>query len=171
MWSESRTCTGCRKQQPRAKLLRFVADERGHLRVDPLTGLHGRGVYTCPTVRCVAAGIKKGGFARGLKRKLFREDPERLMSRTRDAISAELTRLRRQALEDGRARRSGAGLVATDPGFGRRFSALMEQGKRFGVEVPVDGQNVQDPSVRATSAEDSKLHEGQHRGLPANGRE
>ena len=107
MWSESRTCTGCRSKQPRAKLLRFVADERGHLRVDPMRGLPGRGVYACPRARCVEVGIGKGGFARGLKRRLFAEDARRLMSRAGDDIRAELERLVRQALEDGRARRAG----------------------------------------------------------------
>lgn len=171
MWSESRTCTVCRKKQPRAKLLRFVANEHGHLRVDPLKRLAGRGVYTCPGARCVGAAVQKGGFARGLRRKLFREDPERFVDRTRDAIRDELQRLTVQALGDGRFRRLAAGLEATDDRFSERFDALMEQGKRLGVELPIGGHSAQGPSRWATSDGDSKMHEGQHPGLPADRRE
>lgn len=150
--------------------MRFVADERGHLRVDPMRGLPGRGVYACPRARCVEVGIGKGGFARGLKRRLFAEDARRLMSRAGDDIRAELERLVRQALEDGRARRAGGRVVATEDKFRQRYSALLEQGQRLGVELPVNGQNALDTS-QATRGEDSKLHRGQHPGLPADGRE
>lgn len=173
MWTSNRTCTVCRTTRPRADLIRFVADDRGHLRVDPMVGLPGRGVYTCPTARCVRAGAGKGGFARGLRRRLHREDPLRFLEKTAATIQAELTRMCVQALADGRACHRGEVLEATDQRFGTRLAALLEQHQGLGVEVPGSGQFAQDPSRWATGGRDcdSKMHEGQQAGLPADGRD
>ncbi len=173
MWTSNRTCTVCRTTRPRAELIRFVADARGHLRVDPLVGLPGRGVYTCPTARCVGAGVGKGGFARGLRRRLHREDPERFIEKTATTIQAELSMMCSKGLADGRAKRIGEELEATDQRFAMRLAALLEQHQGLGVEVSGGGQLAQDPSrwVTGGGGRDTKMHEGQRADLPADGRD
>src|SRR5687768_934277 len=70
-----RLCAGCRRTAERDELLRFAiapaaASEDGapFLVADPQHKLGGRGVSVHPTRACVVLAVKKGGFARALKR-------------------------------------------------------------------------------------------------------
>ncbi|MEM6956292.1 MAG: DUF448 domain-containing protein [Myxococcota bacterium] len=64
-----RTCAGCRSRFPREALLRLSAvDEAPYLVPDRKGKLGGRGVWVGATVECIEAAVKKGGFARSLRR-------------------------------------------------------------------------------------------------------
>ncbi len=136
MSAPERTCAGCRTRAPRAGLLRFVADERGHLRADPLQRQAGRGVYVCAQLACLRAATR-GGFARGLKRRLAAQAPERLaevvLAALRETASGELA----AGLADGRARRaaSEATPVVGDERLRGRLAALREQERRLEADV------------------------------------
>jgi predicted RNA-binding protein YlxR (DUF448 family) len=129
-----RTCAGCRRRAAREELLRFVADERGHLRFDARQRLAGRGAYACPDSRCLARALAKG-FARSLRRRLAAEQPERLASSVRAALGETQRELERQALADGRGRRAAAGVLVTEPRLGRRLALLAQQARRLGEGV------------------------------------
>jgi predicted RNA-binding protein YlxR (DUF448 family)/ribosomal protein L30E len=64
-----RLCVGCRRSSPQGELLRFaIAPEAPWLVPDPRRRLGGRGVSVHPTRACVQSAVKRGGFARALRR-------------------------------------------------------------------------------------------------------
>ncbi len=143
-----RSCVACRTSRPRQGLVRFVADERGRLRPDPGQRQPGRGVYTCATEACIHRAASKGGFARGLKRRVAKMDPTSLMATTAIAVEEEYRSLLEQGRRDGRAAArsprqgrndrevvAGSGWVVKDPRLGRRVAALSEQAARLGVKA------------------------------------
>lgn len=66
-----RTCAGCRKQDARDALLRFVVGtDEPRLVPDPRRRLPGRGVSVHPTRECLRAAVERGGFARALRMKM-----------------------------------------------------------------------------------------------------
>lgn len=68
----TRLCVGCRRTDERDALLRFVVEDADaaalRLVADPLRKLPGRGVSVHPTRACLEAAVRRGGFARALKR-------------------------------------------------------------------------------------------------------
>ncbi len=88
-----RRCIVTGEQQPRAGLIRFVADPAGALTPDLAEKLPGRGVWVTSTREALDKAIAKGGFSRGLKRKIdvpdgFAERLEVLLTKRQiDAIA------------------------------------------------------------------------------------
>lgn len=67
----TRTCVGCRTPDHRDALLRFaVRDEAPFVAPDPRHRLGGRGVSVHPTRSCLSLAVRRGGFARALRRKV-----------------------------------------------------------------------------------------------------
>ena len=67
--SPARTCAGCRGVDAKAGLLRFVvAPVPPFLVPDVADKLGGRGVSVHPTRKCLDAAVRRGGFAKVLKR-------------------------------------------------------------------------------------------------------
>jgi uncharacterized protein len=67
MSSPTRTCAGCGRKAPKAKLWRYVA-RNGTLSADPAGTAAGRGAYTCPERPCVERAAARGGFSHVLRR-------------------------------------------------------------------------------------------------------
>jgi predicted RNA-binding protein YlxR (DUF448 family) len=67
-----RTCAGCGRKAPQAKLLRFVARDGTltHSPKDP-----GRGVYTCRRLACFERALERRAFNRTLRQTVW-VDPE-----------------------------------------------------------------------------------------------
>lgn len=136
-----RTCVACREKRSRQELVRFVADERGHLRPDPGQRLAGRGVYTCAARRCVERAAERGWFARGLRRRVAKVDGVELTRRTARCVDDERRGLLILGRQDGRVVRSsgtegeaaaplgtdGSGWIPRDPRLARRVTMLAEQ--------------------------------------------
>jgi uncharacterized protein len=72
--ASERLCVGCRQSSPREELLRFAIPSHAMgpdaplLVPDPQRKLGGRGVSVHPTRRCVELAVRKGGFARALRK-------------------------------------------------------------------------------------------------------
>lgn len=170
MWTEKRTCTGCRRPRERGSLLRFVADGRGVLGIDPLMQRGGRGVYVCPATRCIDNAVKRGGFPRGLKRKLAKHGSGELISKTVEALDQQLQRLVQQALEDGRARMCGPQVQVVEEKVRRQINKLAHQAHQLSGLQSTGGEG-HDTSQKLFYGEDSKLHEGRRSHLQADGRD
>lgn len=69
-----RRCIATGEAQPRAGLIRFVADPSGLVTPDLAEKLPGRGVWVTSTREAVDKAVAKGMFARGLKRKVSSPD-------------------------------------------------------------------------------------------------
>ncbi len=65
-----RSCVACRTRAPKHELLRFVVGPDDAVVFDGLARLPGRGVYTCPTRRCLVQAVSRHGFERGFRRKV-----------------------------------------------------------------------------------------------------
>jgi uncharacterized protein len=63
-----RRCAASGETLPEAELIRFVADLDGVIFPDPAARAPGRGVWVRATREAVDLAVKKGAFARGLKR-------------------------------------------------------------------------------------------------------
>jgi predicted RNA-binding protein YlxR (DUF448 family) len=124
MGEPERTCVSCRTRAPRTRLLRFVADQRGHLRLDGLRRARGRGAYVCPTAACVDEAVRRAAFARSLRRNVARVDG--LARQAQAELRARAQELVEQAKRDGRTDRSAAGGV-TDGRLARLLEGLNEQ--------------------------------------------
>jgi len=74
-----RRCIATGEAQPRAGLIRFVADPSGVVTPDLAEKLPGRGVWVSSTRDAVEKAVSKGMFARGLKRQV--SIPEGLVDR------------------------------------------------------------------------------------------
>lgn len=69
-----RLCVGCRRTAGRDELLRFaMGPEAPYLAPDPQHKLGGRGVSVHPTRACMELALRRGGFARALKRDVVRD--------------------------------------------------------------------------------------------------
>lgn len=67
--ASERLCAGCRRTEARDELLRLaIAPDAPFLVPDPQRKLGGRGVSVHPSRACVELAVKRGGFARALKR-------------------------------------------------------------------------------------------------------
>lgn len=106
MEARCRTCVGCRTRAHKAQLLRFVADGRGRVTLDPLQRAAGRGVYVCPEGTCLARACR-GGFARGLRRRVAAGDAAALRSTVVAGLEGALASELARGVVDGRVRRAG----------------------------------------------------------------
>lgn len=62
-----RTCVGCRRQAPRAELLRVVLSDDGEVAVDPSAHLPGRGAWLHESQACLEQAERKRAFGRALR--------------------------------------------------------------------------------------------------------
>ena len=69
-----RTCVACRQKMDQARLNRVVIQD-GHLLADARGMKHGRGAYTCSSMKCLRQGLVRGGFSRSLRRKFAETTP------------------------------------------------------------------------------------------------
>jgi predicted RNA-binding protein YlxR (DUF448 family) len=132
-------------------LLRFVTDSAGRLRPDALRRAPGRGVYVCPSLRCIRAAVKRGGFARGFRRKIVPTKPEDLAANIAGELKEQAGALARRALADGRARASEQDgeferllgevqpLRVIEPGLRDVLTSLAEQMCRLRAELVPTG--------------------------------
>ncbi len=136
-----RTCAGCRRQDGRDALLRFVAGPRaGSLVPDVRRRLPGRGVSVHPDPGCVLQALRRGGFARGLRRPVS-VDAEQLL---RDVAAAYRRRV------DGlvvTARRAGRAAVGTDA-----VREALARGRLALLLVATDAANRRDELVASAEA-------------------
>lgn len=143
--SPTRTCVACRVKNTRGAMVRFVADERGHVRPDPGQREAGRGVYTCAALACVERAAERGGFARGLRRRVAKVSGVVLARRAATAANEERHGLLARGRLDGRLVRTGgavaggavpseadgSGWVPRDPRLVQRVATLAEQVHRL----------------------------------------
>jgi predicted RNA-binding protein YlxR (DUF448 family)/ribosomal protein L7Ae-like RNA K-turn-binding protein len=72
--NSERLCVGCRRTDSREELLRFaIGPDAPYLAPDLQRKLGGRGVSVHPTRACMELAMKRGGFARALKRDITRD--------------------------------------------------------------------------------------------------
>ena len=69
MSSPRRTCVGCRAVVAQDELTRFVL-VHGILTPDPARSHPGRGAWLHPNRGCLDLAVKRGGFARSLRRRV-----------------------------------------------------------------------------------------------------
>lgn len=148
--SPARTCAGCRGIDAKAGLLRFVvAPVPPFLVPDVNDKLGGRGVSVHPTRKCLEAAVRRGGFAKVLKRavpvgtdelaRLAAEQYTRraeslLVAARRANVIAVGTDAVREALREGKV----AALVVAADAAGRR-EELEQSAERLGKRCVVLG--------------------------------
>lgn len=106
----------------------------------------GRGVYVCPSRHCIRAACRRGGFERGLRRRVAKPDPDDLVRRAVDRIRDQAKALIAAALIDGRANSSASELdlehdrlsELVDGRIRRLLAAMAEQLSRLRVELVSD---------------------------------
>jgi predicted RNA-binding protein YlxR (DUF448 family) len=108
----ARLCVVTRKVRPMTELIRFVAAPDGNVMADLKHKLPGRGVWVSAERNAVAEAVKRGAFARGLRR------PVRAAPDLPDTVEAQFLR----AVLDALAIAQKAGAVAA--GFVRVEKAL-----------------------------------------------
>ncbi len=69
-----RTCVGCRGRAPKASLVRVVRWPDGRVGADPGGKAPGRGAYVHADPACLGLALKRGAFARALRRALSAEE-------------------------------------------------------------------------------------------------
>jgi predicted RNA-binding protein YlxR (DUF448 family) len=73
---QERQCVACRALRDRTGLVRLVRLPNGDVTLDLQSKLHGRGAYACRTRTCLDQAVRRGGFARTLRKQL----PEALVA-------------------------------------------------------------------------------------------
>jgi uncharacterized protein len=73
-----RTCTGCQASSDKREFVRFVRTADGHVIVDPTGKANGRGAYTCASLECFEAAIRKRRLASALRVNLPEDEVDRL---------------------------------------------------------------------------------------------
>ncbi len=148
--SPARTCAGCRRVDAKAGLLRFAVAPVAPFLVPDVAGkLGGRGVSVHPTRACLEAAVRRGGFARALKRAVpcsaaelaslaaaqyQRRAGSLLVAARRASVLAVGTEAVREALREGGV----AALVVASDAAGRR-EELEEAAARLGKRCLVHG--------------------------------
>jgi predicted RNA-binding protein YlxR (DUF448 family) len=81
-----RTCVGCQQRETQEKLVRWVAEATGRIKLDDHARQPGRGAYTHRTRDCLEAAVR-GGFSRSFRRRTQPLDVERLWELVEDKES------------------------------------------------------------------------------------
>jgi predicted RNA-binding protein YlxR (DUF448 family) len=81
-----RTCVGCQQRDEQKKLVRWVAEASGRIKIDEAARQPGRGAYVHRSRACLEAAAR-GGFARSLRRRTQHVDVERLWELVEDEES------------------------------------------------------------------------------------
>jgi uncharacterized protein len=82
-----RTCTGCSSASDKREIVRFVRTSDGHVFVDPSGKANGRGAYTCASLECFEAAIRKNRLASALRVNLPEDDVDRLRKEFESVLS------------------------------------------------------------------------------------
>ena len=80
-----RSCVGCRRQAPKADLLRIARTSEG-VRVDPSGSAPGRGAYVHRAPDCATAALRRGALARALRTGLSEGELARLAAEIEEAL-------------------------------------------------------------------------------------
>ena len=80
-----RTCVACRRKMDQARLNRVVIQD-GRLLADAKGTKHGRGAYTCSSIKCLRHGLVRGGFSRSFRRKFAESEPLALAMAFREEL-------------------------------------------------------------------------------------
>jgi len=76
-----RQCIGCRRRRPAREMVLLKAVGNTVVVSDPRHKLPGRGCYTCPSLECIKAALRKERLTRALKRNiLILPSPEELLT-------------------------------------------------------------------------------------------
>lgn len=74
-----RTCLGCRGQDDKDALVRYVMGPDGAIHVDLRHKLPGRGAYTCASRECLVQAVRRGGFQRAFRGRCQKADVDGLL--------------------------------------------------------------------------------------------
>ncbi|MCB9555955.1 MAG: YlxR family protein [Deltaproteobacteria bacterium] len=131
MVGPTRTCAGCRRRRAKATLLRFVADGRAQLVLDVQQRASVRGVYVCPRATCLDGALRRGSFARSLRRRVTVD--QALFDLVAHELEQRVKLLVERALSDGRAEREDDGaIVFVDEKSCRWVKVLQRQLEELG---------------------------------------
>ena len=86
-----RMCVSCRRKAPQSTLVRLAQGSDGVV-VQP-THRQGRGAYICPSQRCLANAVKRGGVSRGLRTQGPLPSAEQIAVSAVSLVGARLERL------------------------------------------------------------------------------
>lgn len=144
-----RTCVGCRQRDGRDALLRFVLGPDGRPVADVPRRLPGRGVSVHPRRSCLVAAARRGGFARGFRRRVEADTDDlvaQAVAQYRRRVEGLLTAARRsgsialgtEAVRAELRRRAPALLLVAEDAAGRR-EELERTAERLGERCVVFG--------------------------------
>ncbi|NLJ79182.1 MAG: YlxR family protein [Tissierellia bacterium] len=77
-----RKCIACYERKAKQELLRVVRSKEGHIDIDRVGKMNGRGAYICPTHNCLDRIEKNQQLSRALKADI----PDELYDKIRDII-------------------------------------------------------------------------------------
>lgn len=82
----TRTCVGCQGTDAQEKMVRWVAEPTGRIKLDEQKRQPGRGAYTHRSRGCLERAVS-GGFSRSFRRRTQPLDVERLWELVEDEES------------------------------------------------------------------------------------
>ncbi len=88
-----RTCIACRQAGDKKQLVRYVVAPDGTVLVDYLQRLPGRGAYTCISLECLTAAVKRNSFQRSFKGQNIVVDATELIQQLIQAVETKITSL------------------------------------------------------------------------------
>jgi len=95
-----RTCIACRREADKDDLVRLAA-VNGRVVADLLGKLGGRGVYVCPSEKCIAAAFGNERLSRGLKQKVASGDIAEFAAGLRELMARRIVSLLHMAQKAG----------------------------------------------------------------------
>lgn len=84
--TKQRTCIVCRESNSKKEFLRVVRQPDGEVNFDPTGRANGRGAYVC-SVACFEKAVKTRRLESALRKKLTKEDYERISEQLIQALS------------------------------------------------------------------------------------
>jgi len=142
-----RTCVGCWKKVQKSYLLRYVVDSRGHLKLDVLKSIQSRGVYICPSLKCMQEAVKNSSFSLRLRHRIAKVEVLHLANHAIDQIDEEIESLINMASQDGRIKHDpsqrwreinigiGSAMQNSNANFKRLLEILSEQAQILRADV------------------------------------
>ncbi len=146
-----RTCVACRQAKDKQQLVRYVVAPDGAVLVDYRQRLPGRGSYTCISVDCIQAAVKKNCFQRSFKGKCKSVDAADLQQQLIAALDQRITSLIGMSRKSGqfmsgtnavieslRKKNSLAVVIMADDisaAIGSKIEALVQKNKIYSVRL------------------------------------